>query len=647
MKKAHYIFLLLALLLLMGCNDPKHVTDTLNRAEALMNEQPDSAWAVLNTIFPDEMGQNRTRAHYALLYTQAQDKTYRDETNDSLISVAVDYYRQTDDVRHKFLSYYYKGRVHYNAKDYLNATSCYMEAEQLADEVGDDYLLGLLYAQMGDIYEDYYDFPKGLEAYQKAAEHYEGAGKLRHRNYAWYYQSRVLRNMEEYEEAERLLRMALSSAKEEDDEPLKEMCLGTLMMLHIELGQMSEAKSLYAELEGFVDEDFGSSSFKGTIAEMYAVEKNFALANEMIEKGWECAENRSDSVSLYLDSSKIYSLQGNKELAYQNLLEGAYLQNKDVREALQQPILTAQRDYLSEKLEFEAYRLRMEKQLRVLYILLFVLLLSVVAFVSYWKLKKKKAAIDKLGKEKDRIENENRNLLQRLEDGKKEADLAIGKLKDEIIRKEKDNNTEIADLLQKLGQGENTIEDLKCKLSQKEDSRQKMETLVRQLENESHTNAEIIGSLRAEMESFQVENRKLRQQKVELLKNDVEHQVELVILHEAKYPKEETKERKIKEAISLLRKNYFAGEGEFKKVEDLVNGYFDNVMVHFRNEVDLPNESDYRRVCYMFAGVSGQIIGEIMHESKDAVYQRRSRLLKKISSLSCVHKEMFIELLSK
>ena len=119
MNKIPTILLLLGLLLLMACNDPKHVTDTLHRAEALMNEHPDSAWAVLNTLSPDEMGQNRTRARYALLYTQAQDKTYRDETNDSLISVAVDYYRDTEDVRRKFLSYYYKGRVYTNAKDYL------------------------------------------------------------------------------------------------------------------------------------------------------------------------------------------------------------------------------------------------------------------------------------------------------------------------------------------------------------------------------------------------------------------------------------------------------------------------------------------------------------------------------------------------
>ena len=200
MKGKHCIFLLLILVALMSCDDPKPITDTLHRAEALMNESPDSAWTLLNTISPDEMGQNRNRALYALLYTQVQDKTYRDETNDTLISVAVDYYRNTDDVRHKFLSYYYKGRVHFNGKDYLNATTCYMEAEQLVDEVGDDYLAGLLYSELGRIYDIYYDYPKSLEAHRKSAECYERAGKIRHRNYIWYNQSNVCRNLNDYEE---------------------------------------------------------------------------------------------------------------------------------------------------------------------------------------------------------------------------------------------------------------------------------------------------------------------------------------------------------------------------------------------------------------------------------------------------------------
>ena len=127
----------------------------------------------------------------------------------------------------------------------------------------------------------------------------------------------------------------------------------------------------------------------------------------------------------------------------------------------------------------------------------------------------------------------------------------------------------------------------------------------------------------------------------------LEHIVELVVLHGEKWHKEGLTEKRVNEKISLLRQDYFAGDGEYKKVEELVNLYLDNVMQHFREEVGLSSEVDYRRVCYMFAGMSGPFVGCVMDESKDVVYQRKKRLLKKIDSLSCPHKEMFLFLLDR
>ena len=644
MKRTLSLFLMLVLLLLAGCNDPKPLTDALHRAEALMDEYPDSAWAVLNTLSPDAMGQSRTRAHYALLYTQAQDKTYRDETNDSLISVAVDYYRDTDDVRHKYLSYYYKGRVHFNAEDYLNATLCYMEAEQLADEVEDDYLTGLLYAELGRIYRLYYDYPKSLEAYQKAAECYERAGKIRHRNYMWLNQSGLLRSMNEYGEAERLLRMALDSAKAGGDRTLLKSCLGDLVMLCVEQNSITQAKSFYEELKLVVDEDYGSPSFLGKLAQLYASEGDFAQAQKCLEQGWSRATDKTDSVSLYISSSEVYNLQGNGKVAYQKLMKGMELQNQETYQALQQPVLTIQRDYLSEKLEFEAYKLRTRKLLNLVTTLFFLLLLVVVVYVSVWVFKKQKKeseqVISHLENENEKIEKERSEIasaLQQLDEDKRNADRKIAILKEEIDKKREENNAKVMEL--------------------------KME--LQQLESDSKGNAESISRLRSELEilekehclymqnaeaeskALQDENRKMMYQKVELLKHVLEQVVGVVLLHERKYFKEETKVKRIKEGIQSLKMDYYAGNNEYNKVEALVNRYLDNVMVHFRREVHLASESEYRRVCYMFAGVSGQVIGEIMGESKDAVYQRRSRLLKKIGSLSCCHKEMFMALLSK
>ena len=708
MKRTLTLYLLLSLLLLTGCNDPKHVTDALTRAEALMNEYPDSAWTVLNAISPDEMGQNRTRARYALLYTQAQDKTYRDETNDSLISVAVDYYRDTDDVRRKFLSYYYKGRVYTNAKDYLNAMTCYMEAGQLADAVGDDYLSGLLYAELGRIYDIYYDYPKSLEAYQKAASCYERAGKIRHRNYMWLNQGNVFRNMNEYGESESLLLQALASGKANADSAMIRLSMGTMVMLYIERKEMEKADSLLGEFKPFINGTFGSSSFVVRLAQMYLSVGNFDKAEHYLSEGWMRVTNQTDSVSLYVVSAELHSLKGKGEMAYRELLKAVVLQNEDIQQALQQPVLTVQRDYLSEKLEFEAYKLRMRKLLNLVTTLFFLLLLVVVVYVSVRVFKKQKKEseqlISHLENENEKIEKEKGKIalaLQQLDEDKRNADRTIATLKEEIDKKKEENNAKVMELKTKLQQEQLSVETLKQSLiqgkeksdaeisallekmeeerrvanqmiqaqneviAQKEENRQKMKTLIQQLESDSKGNAESISRLRselvnqeeefrlyvqnaeAEMKALQDENRKMLFQKVELLRHALEQVVGVVLLHERKYLREETKVKRIEEGIKSLKMDYYAGDNEYNKVEALVDRYLDNVMVHFRREVTLANESEYRRVCYMFAGVSGQMIGEIMGESKDAVYQRRSRLLKKLGSLSCVHKDMFIVLLSK
>ena len=614
MKGKHSIFLLLILVALMSCNDPKPITDTLHRAEALMNEYPDSAWSLLNTISPDEMEQNRNRAFYALLYTQAQDKTYRDETNDSLISVAVDYYRNTDDVRHKFLSYYYKGRVHFNDKDYLSATTCYMEAEQLVDEVGDDYLAGLLYAELGRIYRLYYDYPKSLEAYQKAAECYECAGKIRHRNYIWYNQSNVCRNMEQYDESERLLRTTLESAKQDEDKSLVKLCLASLLVQNVEQGHIAVAKETYQELLPFIGEEYGSAYFMGQIAKIHLSEKDYSRARQSLEKGWERAKTRIDSVTLYFSSSELLGALGKEKVAYDELMKGVALQNDEAHQALQQPVLTAQRDYLSEKLEFEAYRIQVEKQLRVLYILFFTILFTVVAFILCRKLKKKKKVINDLEQKKEQAERRISSLLQQLDDDKEKADRTIKSLKDEIAQIEKGSNEVI-----------------------------KLEVLVQKLENDSKRNSEIVTYLREELKSQEAEYRQYYDRLVETFRTSMATMGEIMLdFEEIKAPN-----TFVENVIKQWKKNYFVGSKALKNLEKLVNEYHDDAMFHFRKEVHFRNQEDYQLVCYLFAGVSIKVIAWLLSKSETGVYQWRIRLRDKIELSDFKHKELYLKLLCK
>ena len=605
MKGKHCIFLLLILGTLTSCNEPKPITEILQRAEVLMNEYPDSAWILLNTISPNVMRKNNNRALYALLYTQAQDKTYRDETNDSLISMAVDYYRDMDDVRHKFLSYYYKGRVYFNGMDYLNATTCYMEAEQLADEVGDNYLEGLLYAELGRIYDIYYDYPKSLEAHQKAAECYERAGKIRHRNYMWLNQSDVYRNMGQNADSERLLRMTLISAQKEGDSTLIKSCMGSLVMLYIEENRMQEAQELYVALESVAGINYGSASFMGKLAQMYASKDGYVEALALLERGWAYAEERMDSVNLYISSSALLAKQGKNDLAYQELLKGATLQNKEAKQTLQQPVLTAQRDYLSEKLEFEAYKLRMEKRLRILYILLFSLAIVMVVYILSRKLKKEKEkarkTIDELNHEILQRDKESRHkivsLLEELEDKDKSASASIFCLRSELQKQEEDYHRYIKE-------AEELQYSLEDKLSQK--------TVLM----------------------------------ADLFKNWFASMSKLLLVL-VQNGKEETKNKKFRKEVMLWQEKYYEGNRAYREVEKLVNRYNDDAMMHFRQEMELTEESDYRRVCYLFAGFSIHLIAILMEETEDSIYQKRHRLRKYLESSDLLYKDLYLVLLGK
>ena len=649
------LLILLLLLAFTACGDKSSVTDVLNRAETLMNEHPDSSLALLRTLTLDDFQQESNRARYALLHSQALDKNYIDVTSDSIISVAVDYYKDENEVRNKFLSYYYMGRVHANGERYLQATSCLMESEQLVEEVDDDYLSGLLYSEMGRIYRLYYDYPKSLEAHQKAADFFERAGMIRHRNYMMYYQSAVCRNMDKYDEGERLLRMVLLSAQQEGDSELVKSCLGSLVMMFVEQNRMLEARDLYEkDMCPSIGEDYGSSSFMGILATMYASEGDLVKAESYLKRGWERAMNHTDSISLYLSSSEIRDLSDNRDIAYQDLLKGVSLQNKETHQALQQPVLTAQRDYLSEKVAFEAYRLQMEKRQNLLSVLFLVLLLIVSVYVFYQLLKRNKEkslqTIHHLESKNKKVEEENDRisiLLEQLDKDKKEADLTIKSLKDEIVQNEQKNDTKISSLVQDIESGKGSIEELKLKLKQNEESRLKMQALVQKLESDSEAKAKSVDCLRSELDILSEEKKKLMFQKVELLRNDLEHIADFIFLYEDKWPDDKLRIKRLGEKISLLKLHYFTVKNESTILEKLVNVYLDDVMLHFRREVELPDEADYLRVCCMFAGMSAPSIGRIMGESKDAIYQRKRRLVRKIASLSCKHQELFTQLLHR
>ena len=181
MKFRTMIYILLLTTLCMGC-DGRLSMHELEHLEARMNELPDSVLAVLTAADMPRCGERR--ALYALLTVQAQDKSYVDVADDSLISVATHYYATSHDARHKMLAYYYRARVQYNMGSYAQSIVSASRAEEAAIAVGDDYYLGLIYRCISDCYNMTYNITEELRYIRMAHDCFERVESVAHERYA-------------------------------------------------------------------------------------------------------------------------------------------------------------------------------------------------------------------------------------------------------------------------------------------------------------------------------------------------------------------------------------------------------------------------------------------------------------------------------
>jgi hypothetical protein len=126
---------LLIFLLAMGlfsCSHPKDKKDAmLEHVDSIMEEHPDVALSILQKYSIKDFPSADSRAKYALLLTQADDKNYIDKTNDSIIRIAVQYYDSTREVDYQARAHYYLGRIHQNMDDQITTAKEFFTALQL------------------------------------------------------------------------------------------------------------------------------------------------------------------------------------------------------------------------------------------------------------------------------------------------------------------------------------------------------------------------------------------------------------------------------------------------------------------------------------------------------------------------------------
>lgn len=158
-KITHYIlYILIAFTALLniqcsGNGKEKTPLPELVHAESVMFDHPDSALHILEAMpIPSARRDKENHALWCLLVTQAQVKQIIKFSSDSLVRIAYDYYKPTNNARRKAMSALYMGDINYELGNIEDAMQYYLEGKTEVEKT-EDYKTGfLIMSSLGKLY---------------------------------------------------------------------------------------------------------------------------------------------------------------------------------------------------------------------------------------------------------------------------------------------------------------------------------------------------------------------------------------------------------------------------------------------------------------------------------------------------------------
>ena len=128
------LYILFFSITFIACSTSSRYSKQLAEVEAIIEDNPDSAKILLDKIPSSLLSQEGDRALYYLLQTMADYKLNKHFSNDSSINYCVSYYKKTNQTVRLAIAYYYKGAINYedlNRKEL--AVHCLKKAEELSN----------------------------------------------------------------------------------------------------------------------------------------------------------------------------------------------------------------------------------------------------------------------------------------------------------------------------------------------------------------------------------------------------------------------------------------------------------------------------------------------------------------------------------
>ena len=344
--KKYYIGLLTVVMLFTCCGS--RTMQQLEQLETRIDHVPDSVLHELSSM-DGTIKWGEARALHALLTVRAQDKCDLLTGNDSIITIATNYYGKRGTPERRLFVHFYAGRVYSAAGNSQKAIELYTEALKYEDQTDNYYALGLLYSDIALEYSWAYDYAQAIENMEKSLNYYEQAGKERHQILSKSSLGLYYLNSNNYVEAEPYLTEVLAWGELNDDEYIVKNTMGYLCSLYDETRNYEKLSKIYA---AYPLEKLEQNSRNYGIASYYYIQQNNPeKATELLQKAWNLSKTPTDTSFLWHREYKINNNLGDYKNALINFKHLFYYHDSLLGKTLQQPLLKAQRDYYQSELQ--------------------------------------------------------------------------------------------------------------------------------------------------------------------------------------------------------------------------------------------------------------------------------------------------------
>ena len=178
-----FLLILLPVCLFFSCGGNRTASEMMDRAEILLETNPDSAYTLLNNIeTPDKLNE-RQFARWCMLYCRTADKLFEDMLYTEQLDRALSWYKNHGTAEQQAWMGLYLGRSYVKDKLFIPATKAYSDAFSLAKEKHLYNVAGYICSYMADLYTYTGQRSEERRKFEEAAEFFKQA--CNERSYAF------------------------------------------------------------------------------------------------------------------------------------------------------------------------------------------------------------------------------------------------------------------------------------------------------------------------------------------------------------------------------------------------------------------------------------------------------------------------------